>query len=118
MRWQNGDRYEGDLKDGFRHGHGVYQCKSTGGKYTGNYENDLKSGDGTYKYSNGDSFEGQWSEGLRHGHGFINGWTKMKSIPETGKKVSNMERESSCMQMEMYLRACTTTTIEMDKENL
>ena len=62
-------RYEGDWKDGFRHGHGVYQCKSTGGKYTGNYENDLKSGDGTYKYSNGDSFEGQWSEGLRHGHG-------------------------------------------------
>merc|ERR1711997_724368 len=69
MRWQNGDRYEGDWKDGFRHGHGVYQCKATGGKYTGNYENDLKSGDGTYKYSNGDSFEGQWSEGLRHGHG-------------------------------------------------
>merc|ERR1711994_1230772 len=35
MRWKNG----------FRHGHGVYQCKSTGGKYTGNHENDLKSGD-------------------------------------------------------------------------
>merc|ERR1712083_98609 len=52
MRWQNGDRYEGDWSDGLRQGKGKYTSKSTGGKYDGEYNNDLKEGSGKYIFSN------------------------------------------------------------------
>merc|ERR1712180_52041 len=58
MKWQNGDRYEGDWVAGLR-----------GGKYEGEYKNDLKHGRGKYTWSNGDWYEGDWSEGQRHGQG-------------------------------------------------
>merc|ERR1711992_316239 len=54
MKWQNGDRYEGDWVEGLRQGKGMYTCKASGGKYEG---------------SNGDWYEGQWKSGLRHGQG-------------------------------------------------
>jgi hypothetical protein len=69
MRWQNGDRYEGEWKDGLRHGQGSYFCKATAGKYNGMYANDVKNGAGTYKYANGDEYDGEWKDGLRHGEG-------------------------------------------------
>ncbi len=43
--------------------------QASGGKYDGDYENDLKSGNGTYVYSNGDKYVGQWKEGKKHGRG-------------------------------------------------
>merc|ERR1711936_1469283 len=54
MKWQNGDRYEGDWVEGLRQGKGKYTCKASGGKYD---------------WNNGDWYEGQWKSGLRHGHG-------------------------------------------------
>jgi len=69
MRWQNGDRYEGDWSDGLRQGKGKYTSKSTGGKYDGEYNNDLKEGSGKYTFSNGDWYDGEWKSGVRHGHG-------------------------------------------------
>eukprot|EP00092_Neocalanus_flemingeri_P012921 GFUD01013920.1.p2 GENE.GFUD01013920.1~~GFUD01013920.1.p2 ORF type:complete len:203 (+),score=71.69 GFUD01013920.1:103-711(+) len=69
MKWQNGDRYEGDWVEGLRQGKGKYISKSTGGKYEGEYTSDLKQGKGKYTFSNGDWYDGQWKEGLRHGHG-------------------------------------------------
>ena len=41
----------------------------TGAKYEGDYDNDLKHGQGVYTYPNGDVYEGEWKEGLRHGSG-------------------------------------------------
>merc|ERR1712061_847043 len=69
MKWQNGDRYEGDWVGGLREGKGKYLSKSTGGKYEGEYVADLKEGSGKYTFSNGDSYEGSWKGGLRHGLG-------------------------------------------------
>jgi len=69
MKWQNGDRYEGDWAEGLRQGKGKYTSKPTGGKYEGEYVNDLKQGKGKYSFSNGDWYDGEWKEGVRHGHG-------------------------------------------------
>merc|ERR1711971_971342 len=69
MKWQNGDRYEGDWVAGLREGKGKYLSKATGGKYEGEYAADLKEGLGKYTFANGDSYDGQWKAGLRHGQG-------------------------------------------------
>jgi len=69
MKWQNGDRYEGDWAEGLRHGKGKYISKSTGGKYDGEYSTDLKDGKGKYVFSNGDWYDGDWKDGLRNGQG-------------------------------------------------
>merc|ERR1712059_24471 len=69
MKWQNGDRYEGDWVGGLREGKGTYTNKISGGEYVGEYKADLKHGQGKYSFSNGDWYEGEWKEGLRHGQG-------------------------------------------------
>merc|ERR1712168_1529592 len=69
MKWQNGDRYEGDWQRGLRHGRGVYTSKATGAAYDGEYVNDKKEGQGKYSWANGDWYEGGWKDGQRHGHG-------------------------------------------------
>jgi len=97
MRWQNGDRYEGDWKDGLRHGQGTYSCKSTGGKYEGMYEKDLKSGQGKYTYGNGDWYEGEWKEGLRDGQGLYVWMDKQENddsdeLVEFGRYEGNWEK--------------------------
>merc|ERR1711874_941158 len=69
MKWQNGDRYEGDWVEGLRQGKGKYTCKASGGKYEGDYKDDKKEGEGKYNWNNGDWYEGQWKSGLRHGKG-------------------------------------------------
>jgi len=69
MRWQNGDRYEGEWDGGLRQGKGKYTSKASGGLYQGEYLNDLKHGFGKYEFSNGDYYEGNWKNGLRHGTG-------------------------------------------------
>ena len=38
-------------------------------RYEGDYENDVKNGQGKYFYPNGDVYEGGWKDGLKHGVG-------------------------------------------------
>ena len=52
-----------------RQGKGKYTSKTSGGKYEGEYNKDLKEGKGKYSWSNGDWYEGEWKDGVRHGHG-------------------------------------------------
>merc|ERR1711981_1179627 len=40
MKWQNGDRYEGDWVEGLRQGKGKYTCKASGMKASGNLVSD------------------------------------------------------------------------------
>merc|ERR1712223_691 len=69
MRWNQGDKYEGDWQEGLRHGQGTYFSKTNGFKYEGQYAKDKKHGKGKYTYPNGDIYNGQWKEGVRHGEG-------------------------------------------------
>lgn len=69
MRWNQGDKYEGDWQEGLRHGEGTYFSKANGFKYEGQYAKDKKHGKGKYTYPNGDIYQGLWNEGVRHGKG-------------------------------------------------
>ena len=94
----NGDRYEGEWKDGKRDGQGIWY-RSNGERYEGQWKYGEITGHGTYYfangercegewkdgeivgrvtwyYSNGDRYEGEWKDGRQHGHGtyyFANG---------------------------------------------
>lgn len=64
-----------------RHGNGIQieleqDLKSIKTKYTGQFENDLRSGKGTLKLEDGEEYKGEFFEGLPNGQGtykFTNG---------------------------------------------
>jgi len=90
MKWQNGDRYEGDWIDGIRQGKGCYTSKSSGNKYDGEYNNDKKEGSGKYIWSNGDWYDGAWSGGLRHGQG-VYVWKEKNENSEEIEEIGRYE---------------------------
>ena len=61
--------YEGDLKDGDRHGNGKMVYDS-GNYYEGGFLNNKFHGkSGTYQWADGDKYVGSWKDGERHGFG-------------------------------------------------
>lgn len=89
--YPNGEIYEGEFKDGKKHGQGTYTYLS-GDKYIGGFENDKKhgigkltfnengeyhgyfkdgrrEGEGVFKYANGDIYSGEWKTGKKEGKG-------------------------------------------------
>jgi len=66
--YSDGDMYEGKFKDGLRHGQGtmIFTGKD---KYEGEFKDGKKHGQGTYTYSEGRKYVGEWKDGLRHGLG-------------------------------------------------
>lgn len=70
-----GNRYEGEWKDGKKHGQGrmVY---ANGYEYVGEWADDTATGQGIFLWPNGDRYEGMMYQGQRHGQGtysFVNG---------------------------------------------
>ena len=66
--WPNGDRFEGDFKDGKFHGSGTYLTR--GGKYVGEFVDGRKEGQGKMTWTkNGHVYEGGWKGGRMHGSG-------------------------------------------------
>jgi hypothetical protein len=67
----NGDHYEGDFREDYRDGHGVYvwgdKTKWAGDRYEGEYRRDLRHGWGVFQWGNGDRYEGAWLNDLRMG---------------------------------------------------
>jgi hypothetical protein len=59
QKYSNGDSYVGKLKDGMRHGAGVYMYKK-GGKYVGEFVNGQSEGKGEFYYNNGEMYQGEW----------------------------------------------------------
>ena len=77
VTFANGDRYEGTMRDGKKHGRGKY-IWANGDVYTGDFIKDEKSGLGKLQYSNGDVFEGYRRNDKKNGQGkytFLNGCT-------------------------------------------
>ena len=73
--YKNGDIYEGEFRDGKRHGRGVYRF-ANGDTYEGEYRNGKRCGYGRFSFANGDVYEGEFWENRYHGHGtfrFANG---------------------------------------------
>ena len=66
--------YEGDWKDGRRHGSGkqVLTRKSETTVYEGGWENGKANGEGKMTYPSGNVYEGTFLDGKRHGKGKMN----------------------------------------------
>ena len=66
----NGERYEGEWKDGEPHGQGLGTIKfPDGSRYIGRIKDGYPNGNGRITYSNGSKYSGEWKNGLKHGHG-------------------------------------------------
>lgn len=65
----DGNYYEGEWKNGLRHGKGVETYYGMKGRYTGEWKEDMKEGSGEEVYKNGDTYEGGFKAGKKHGQG-------------------------------------------------
>lgn len=63
-KWSDGDKYEGEWKEGKFHGKGNY-FYSNGSTFTGFYKQGKKHGEGVFVDSKGKDFEGFWENGKR-----------------------------------------------------
>ncbi|CAF1500700.1 unnamed protein product [Adineta ricciae] len=57
--YDNGDHYEGEIKDGKRSGKGTL-IYADGRKYVGQFKNDKFHGDGKFIWKNGDMYDGDF----------------------------------------------------------
>ena len=48
---------------------GTFICWVHGAKYSGDFKNGKKHGNGKYNFPNGDVYEGEWENGKREGEG-------------------------------------------------
>jgi len=61
--------YTGQFSKGMKHGRGFLFSADRSYKYTGNWEDDLKSGDGTETYPDGSVYIGNFHLGKKDGKG-------------------------------------------------
>lgn len=70
--WVNGDRYEGDFREGKRTGRGILtfgRGEWEGDRYEGDFQDGARTGRGIYTWANGDRYEGDFRDGEHHGRG-------------------------------------------------
>jgi hypothetical protein len=68
FRYSDGAFYEGEWKQGCRHGNGKY-TKANNDVYHGEWVNDSVDGKGTLRTVNGEVYIGLWSDSKRNGRG-------------------------------------------------
>ncbi len=73
-RYPYGATYFGEMRNGKRHGHGIFIFPNPDGwKYVGEWKEDKQDGMGRLFHSDGWSYEGQYKNGTRHGEGLYTG---------------------------------------------
>ena len=64
-------KYEGDFKNGLKHGKGLYSFKN-GTKYKGDYCEGKREGSGIVFHANDSiAYDGEIRDGLPHGKGYV-----------------------------------------------
>jgi len=71
--WVNGDKYEGQWKDGKMSGQGI-KTWVNGDKYEGEWKDGRMDGHGTKTYVEGHKYVGQWNDCRRVGQGTLMGF--------------------------------------------
>ncbi|NSL54240.1 MORN repeat-containing protein [Uliginosibacterium aquaticum] len=77
IKWDNGNRYSGQMRAGKRHGQGRFDW-ANGQSYDGDWQDDQATGKARIVYANGDRYEGACVAGLRQGGGRMQ-WTNGQS---------------------------------------
>ena len=78
-----GDHYQGEFKNGLKHGFGIYFF-ANGDKYVGEYQYGKREGKGTYTFSNGKpALTGIWAN-----NALVN---KMTNAQDASKKVNDLQ---------------------------
>jgi hypothetical protein len=62
--------YTGEIENGIPHGQGTYTFPN-GEKYVGKFHDGKRHGQGTFTYSYGEKYVGEFKDGKRHGHGIF-----------------------------------------------
>jgi len=70
IKYPNGDKFKGHMKNGNIEGHGVLNY-GNGDVYEGEFKKNLMHGKGNYTWLNGESYEGQFIEGKIRGVGVM-----------------------------------------------
>lgn len=78
--WANGNRYEGDWRDGKQSGKGVF-TSSSGDHYEGDWRDGKQNGKGIFKWSDGDYYEGEYRDDKRNGLGILSLSTENQAHP-------------------------------------
>ena len=60
--YASGNIYEGQMKDGKRHGQGRYTLVN-GDVYEGSFRNNRFEGHGVYRFAGGDVLDAEWHDG-------------------------------------------------------
>ena len=68
INYDNGNRYEGEMRNGKKEGQGTYIFKS-GEKYVGKWKNDTYNGKGVLTLANGEKYTGKFENGKYEGKG-------------------------------------------------
>ena len=68
--YDNGASYEGECRDGKKHGWGTH-IYASGEVYEGQWEDDKRHGQGKYVYSHGGVYEGEWRDHNLQGRGTL-----------------------------------------------
>ena len=68
LKYSNGDKYEGEFKNGIREGYGIYYY-SNGDKFEGEFKNEIREGFGVFYFSDGILYEGEFKNGIIEGYG-------------------------------------------------
>lgn len=55
--------------NGLKEGRGIHSYFEIGGKYEGEWKQNLKNGHGKYTEENGSYFDGEFKDGVKHGKG-------------------------------------------------
>ena len=66
--WPDGDTFHGCWRENQQEGHGTYTW-AVGGAYEGEFRNDKRQGKGVYVSADGDRYDGTYHDGKKHGHG-------------------------------------------------
>lgn len=68
--YPSGDKYDGDMVEGKRHGKGTYYERATGNKYEGEWKDDMRHGRGVLTSGASDFiYDGEWVGDKRTGNG-------------------------------------------------
>ena len=68
IRYSNGSGYDGEIKDGIKHGRGK-MIYISGDIYEGEWNDGLRNGNGVFIEKNGSIYDGQWKDSSREGIG-------------------------------------------------